>query len=78
MSAELYCVDNPRNPRAKGNWTGTNLGFILDKAGASSEAVKVAFYASDGYSTDLTITTAMREDIILAYEKDNELLPERY
>ena len=77
VSAELYCVDDPRTPRAKGNWTGVNLRFILERAVVSPEAVKVAFYASDGYSTDLTIETATREDIIIAYEKDNELLPER-
>jgi DMSO/TMAO reductase YedYZ molybdopterin-dependent catalytic subunit len=33
-------------------------------------------HADDGYSTDLTIATAMREDIILAYERDGMPLSE--
>ena len=75
--AELYCVDAPRHVLARGNWTGVRLELILEKAEVSPEAVKVAFYAEDDFATDLTVTTAMREDIILAYEKDGEPLPEK-
>ena len=77
VNAELYCVDAPKHVLAKGNWTGARFGLILERAGVSPEAVKVAFYAGDGFATDLTITTAMREDVILAYEKDGEPLPEK-
>jgi DMSO/TMAO reductase YedYZ molybdopterin-dependent catalytic subunit len=73
---ELYCVDYPTVPVEKGDWTGVRLGLLLEQAGASSEAVKIAFYADDGYSTDLTIPMAMREDIILAYERDGMPLSE--
>jgi DMSO/TMAO reductase YedYZ molybdopterin-dependent catalytic subunit len=67
---ELYCVDYPTVPVEKGDWTGVRLGLLLEQAGVSTRAVKVAFYDDYGYSTDLTITTAMREDVILAYERD--------
>jgi len=77
VNAELYCVDAPRHVLAKGNWTGVRLGLIMEKAGVCSEAVKAAFYAGDGFTTGLTVATAMREDIILAYEKDGEALPEK-
>ncbi|MFB0502005.1 MAG: molybdopterin-dependent oxidoreductase [Candidatus Bathyarchaeia archaeon] len=77
VNAELYCVDAPRHVLAKGNWTGVSLGLILEKTGVCSEAVKVAFYAEDGFTTDLTVATAMREDIILAYKKDGEPLSEK-
>jgi DMSO/TMAO reductase YedYZ molybdopterin-dependent catalytic subunit len=73
---ELYCVDYPTVPVEKGDWTGVRLGLLLEQAGVSPEAVKIAFYADDGYSTDLTIATAMREDIILAYERDGMPLSE--
>ncbi|NIR87790.1 molybdopterin-dependent oxidoreductase, partial [Candidatus Bathyarchaeota archaeon] len=43
----------------------------------SPEAVKVAFYAADDFTTDLIVTTAMREDVLLAYERDGEPLPEK-
>jgi len=77
VNAELYCVDAPRYVLAKGNWTGVRLGLVLEKAEVLPEAVKIAFYAEDGFATDLTVTTAMREDVILAYERDGEPLAEK-
>lgn len=74
--ARLFCVSFPSIPAEQGNWTGVTLEFLLEEAGVSPDAVKVAFYASDGFSTDLTVTTAMRGDIILAYEKDGQPLEE--
>lgn len=72
----LICVGLPTSPLEEGYWIGVRLGFILEQAGVSPEAVKVAFYADDGFTTDLPVTTAMRDDIILAYEKDGEPLAE--
>jgi len=74
--AELYCVDFPMAALAEGDWTGVRLGLLLEEAGVSPEAVKVALYAEDGYTTDLTVATATRDDIILAYERDGEPLEE--
>ena len=75
--SKLYCIGLPSTPLAEGNWTGVRLGLILEEAGVSPEAVKVAFYADDGFTTDLTVTTAMRDDMILAYERDGEPLQEK-
>lgn len=75
--AQLICVGMPTDPLAEGNWTGVRFGLILEEAGVSPEAMKVAFYAGDGFTTDLTVTTAMRDDIILAYERDGEPLTEK-
>jgi DMSO/TMAO reductase YedYZ molybdopterin-dependent catalytic subunit len=77
VNAELHCVDAPSVSIAQGNWTGVRLGLILANAGVSPDAVKIAFYAKDGYTTDLTLTTAMREDIIVAYERDGTPLREQ-
>ncbi len=80
--SELYCVGNPTTPvLPEGTWKGVRLGLILEEAGVSPEAVKVAFYFNDEpgtYTTDLTVTTAMRDDIILAYERDGEPLESLY
>ncbi len=76
VTAELICVDFPSFPVSYGNWTGVTLKLILDKAGILPEAQKIAFYALDGYSTDLTISDAMNENVIIAYEKDSVPLPE--
>jgi DMSO/TMAO reductase YedYZ molybdopterin-dependent catalytic subunit len=74
VNAAIICVDFPGRIVAQGNWTGIKLQTLLEEATPSASAIKVAFYASDGYSTDLPIETAMRDDIILAYEKDGEPL----
>jgi DMSO/TMAO reductase YedYZ molybdopterin-dependent catalytic subunit len=78
LYAPIVCVGPPARVVDEGNWTGVNLRSLLATAGVSPDAIKVAFHASDGYSTDLTIETAMSGEIILAYEKDgvplNEML----
>jgi hypothetical protein len=76
VSAELYCVDYPTTVGAQGNWTGVKLWTLLNETGVLSGAVKVAFYATDGYSTDLAIDAAKADNIILAYAKDGAPLNE--
>lgn len=68
--AQLICVGPPSFKVTEGNWTGVKLGLLLEETGVSPATVKVAFYAQDGYTTDLTVDTAQRDDVILAYEKD--------
>jgi hypothetical protein len=70
VNATLVCVDAPRTALMAGNWTGVKLRTLLENAEVSAVAIKVGFHAADGYSTDLTVETARRDDIILAYEKD--------
>ncbi len=80
VTSDLYCLPYVGSSGVLvdyGDWTGVRLSYILENAGVSPEAVKVAFYAEDGFSTGLTIATAMREDMILAYEKDGKPLPEK-
>ncbi len=74
VNAAIICVDFPSNIVAQGNWTGIKLRTLLEEAEPSTAAIKVAFYAADGYSTDLSMETAMHDNIILAYEKDGEPL----
>jgi DMSO/TMAO reductase YedYZ molybdopterin-dependent catalytic subunit len=76
VNATLYCVDFPTAPRASGNWTGVRLAYLLQQAVVSQAALKVAFYAKDGYTTDLTVQTAMSKDIIVAYQRNGEPLQE--
>ena len=74
VNATIICVDFPGNVIEDGNWTGVKLKTLLEMANPSTDAIKVAFFASDGYSTDLTIQTAMRDDIIVAYQNNGEAL----
>jgi len=70
VQAAIYCVNYPNQFVEEGNWTGVKLGLLLEEAGVSPSATKIAFYASDGYSTDLTLEAAAQPDVIVAYEKD--------
>jgi len=74
--AALCCVDDPGVAIEEGNWTGVQLCTLLDAAGVSPDAVKVAFFASDGFSTDLTIATAQQYNIVLAYALNGNPLTE--
>jgi hypothetical protein len=72
--AAMYCVDDPSSAVAEGNWTGVQLWTLLETAGVSPNATKVAFFASDGYSTDLPIATAQQSNIVLAYAENGNPL----
>jgi uncharacterized repeat protein (TIGR02543 family) len=76
VSANLYCVGSPSDPIEEGSWTGVKLADLLQEANVSTTAVKVALYATPYYATDLSLSTAMADDIIVAYEKDGTSLGE--
>jgi DMSO/TMAO reductase YedYZ molybdopterin-dependent catalytic subunit len=76
VSTALICVDFPNTIVAQGNWTGVKLSTLLNQTGILPEAIKVAFYANDGYSTDLTIAATKSDNIILATSKDGAPLSE--
>ena len=74
VDAAIICVDFPKTVVTQGNWTGVKLRTLLEEAKPSPDVIKVAFYANDGYSTDLTLTIALQDNIIIAYEKDGTQL----
>ncbi|WP_052696150.1 molybdopterin-dependent oxidoreductase [Palaeococcus ferrophilus] len=78
VTADLYCVDNPKRPRKNGTWAGVPLKVLIEKAGPTGGASKVALYASDGYTTDLYLASVMRDDdIIVAYSFNGEPISPR-
>ncbi|WP_297490251.1 molybdopterin-dependent oxidoreductase [Thermococcus sp.] len=78
VHAVLYCVDAPNRPLSNGTWTGVPLKYLLQRAGVKENAVKVALYASDGYTTDLRVKDVLAdEDIIVAYEFNGEPIEPR-
>jgi DMSO/TMAO reductase YedYZ molybdopterin-dependent catalytic subunit len=72
--ATIICVDFPEKIVEEGNWAGVKLSVLFGTADIKSEAVKIAIYASDGFSSDLPVQVAMEDNIILAYEKDGQAL----
>jgi DMSO/TMAO reductase YedYZ molybdopterin-dependent catalytic subunit len=67
--AELYCYGRLVT---RGVWTGVQLSYVLEKAEVDQQAKSLTFYAKDGYTIDLSITT----DALLAYEIDGQPLAE--
>jgi hypothetical protein len=62
-----------------GNWGGVKLSDLLKSTGVDLSIVgSVQFIASDGYQVKLDAPTALRPDVIVAYEKDDISLTETY
>jgi DMSO/TMAO reductase YedYZ molybdopterin-dependent catalytic subunit len=72
--AELYCYGNLVTD---GYWGGFKLTDLLSQVGGLDENIgSIYFEAQDGYKVHIPIKTAIREDVIIAYEKDEVPLPE--
>lgn len=76
VNEKLVCVDFHGAPIANGNWTGVQLKYLLSLTQVNETAIKIAFYADDGYTTDLAVQEAMNENIIIAYELNGKPLAE--
>ena len=68
-------------------WTGTPLAPLLEEAGLQDDALEVVFAGTDrgvqkeiehDYERSLSIADAMREEVLLAYEMNGELLPPQH
>jgi DMSO/TMAO reductase YedYZ molybdopterin-dependent catalytic subunit len=73
VNADLYCYGNLVT---SGNWIGVKVSYLLEMAEFNEHAISVKFYAEDGYAINIPIQEALRDDVIIAYKKDNQLLPE--
>jgi DMSO/TMAO reductase YedYZ molybdopterin-dependent catalytic subunit len=62
----LNCVEGWK---VKILWEGIKLSDLFNKAGVSSEANTVIFYAADGYSTSLPLATVLSRDMLLAFNE---------
>ena len=56
------------------NWTGIPLFFLLNVTGVKSGATEVVFYASDGFSSSLTIERALHPTTLLALKANGTIL----
>jgi sulfane dehydrogenase subunit SoxC len=68
-------------------WTGTPLAGILDRAGLGDDAVELVFTGADhgvqgdveqDYERSLTVSEAMRDEVILAYAVNGQPLPPQH
>ena len=73
VQADIYCYGTYVTG---GNWTGVQLGQILDNAEVKPLALSIAFVAEDGYTVTIPLTYAMREEVIIAYQLNGQPLSE--
>lgn len=59
-----------------GLWGGVSLRDLLAEAGYTDQIANLQFYASDGYSTSLTISEDNSQNVIVAYDLEGSPLPE--
>ncbi len=71
---ELWCVEGYKV--AKFNWTGVPLIYLLSKAKLKDNAKEVLFYASDGFTSSITLREALDPTVILALEANGTILSE--
>lgn len=77
MMRTLKCIGDPIGVEQMSNamWTGVPLRNILQKAGVKDEAKVVVFHCADGYNTAVPIVRALREEVVLVYRMNGEVLP---
>ncbi len=56
-------------------WEGVLVKDLLDKVQVKSSANTVIFYAYDGYSTSLPLSTILDKDMIMAFKMNGVVLP---
>jgi len=56
------------------NWTGIPLFYLLNMTGVKAGAKEVVFYASDGFSSSITIERALHPTTILALRANGTVL----
>jgi DMSO/TMAO reductase YedYZ molybdopterin-dependent catalytic subunit len=73
VSADLSCYGILIS---SGAWGGVKLSDLLNQARIDPSVATIDFAAQDGYSVSTPINTAMRTDIIIAYDLDGAPLTE--
>ncbi len=75
VSADLLCYGNLVS---SGSWGGVRLSDLINIAIIDPSVVSVDFTAQDGYSVSIPINTAIRTDVIVAYDLEGSQLNEVY
>lgn len=57
-------------------WTGVRLADVLQEVGVKKAAKVVVFRCADGYHTAVPLERALREETLLVYKMNGEVLPQ--
>ncbi len=72
----LMCISNEIGGDLWGNayWRGVKLRYLLEQAGAHTDAVKAVFTGADDYKDSVVLERALHPDTLLAYEMNGKPL----
>jgi DMSO/TMAO reductase YedYZ molybdopterin-dependent catalytic subunit len=77
LTRDFQCVTGWRVHDVR--WRGVRLADLLDQAGVQGRAHAVAFHSFDGvYTESLTLDQARRDDVVVAYELEGELISDAH
>lgn len=71
--AELFCYGAYIT---SGNWTGVTLSYMFEIVEPDQNAKSLCFSATDGYNKAISISEAIQEHVIIAYQFNAKPLPE--
>ncbi|HCV23339.1 MAG TPA: hypothetical protein DGN59_07760 [Candidatus Latescibacteria bacterium] len=76
----MQCIGNWIGGPLIGNaeWGGTRFSDVLNLAGPTSEATYVKFTSVDQCTTSIPIERAMRDNVMLVWEMNGEVLPSKH
>jgi len=74
----MMCVSNEVGGQYMSNalWEGVPLRQLLQRAGVKAGAIKVVFYAVDGYSDSIHLDKALEPTTLLAVHMNGAILPQ--
>ncbi len=59
-------------------WTGIRVRDVLDNLGLADGAKHVMFHAVDGYSTNLPLNVATRDDVLIVWKMEGSEIPSKH
>lgn len=76
----LICISNEVGGDLVSNarWRGVPLVRLLAAAGLNEEVTEISFVADDGYTESLPLEQALRDEVLVAYEMNGELLSRKH
>lgn len=72
ITTDIHCVT--RWSKLDTTWTGVPVSEVLERAGVKPEATHLMAYSDGGYTTNLPLSVALDDDVLLAHTYDGKPL----
>jgi DMSO/TMAO reductase YedYZ molybdopterin-dependent catalytic subunit len=72
ITTDIHCVT--RWSKLDTTWTGVPVSEVLERAGVKPEATHLMAYSDGGYTTNLPLSVALDDDVLLAHTYDGRPL----